>query len=217
MAAFATRKEDHYETQLFEFSPKAFFDEVKGIILERLCEGIDLLEEQLKKVPESILSREELDQGITRLRQQTDSNFNKTIHKLEGLAIDTLLKIPPHILLPSDVEQATQVSIADVALLQTEIDNLHTQLKNEKYMQARYQEELQEISKVLEQQQKLRNSVLSCPQIKCAEDLKQNLLFIQANEGDIKLANDKAKEVFSSISQIRIPGPTELLSKGIIE
>ncbi|XP_068208633.1 protein MIS12 homolog [Palaemon carinicauda] len=216
MASNNSANNEEYETQLFEFSPSAFFEAVKGIVIERLCEGIDQLEEQLVKVPESILPKEEVAQGITSLRQHTDSNATKTIQKLENIVLGTLMKIPPHILLPSDMEQVAQVSAADITLLQAEIDSLHIRLKNEKYMQARYEEELQEIHEVLEQQKKLKDTILSRPQIKSAEDIKEKLLFIQANEADIKLASSKAKEAFRNTSLKCIPGPADLFSKNLI-
>lgn len=40
------------------------------------------------------------------------------------------MKVPPHILLPTDVEQAAQSSAIEVNLLSTEIETLQVQLKN---------------------------------------------------------------------------------------
>ncbi|XP_045592499.1 protein MIS12 homolog [Procambarus clarkii] len=177
MASSSDILEEQYEAQIFGFSPSMFLEGVKGLILDRLCEAVDQLKGQLSKVPEEILPPDEVEQGINTLRHQTDKNFTKTFQKFELHVLDSVMKVPQHILLPTDVEQVSQYSDTDIKTLKTEIEELQVQCKNEKYMQAKLKEELQDISLVLREQKMFLDNTINGPKMTRIEEAKEKLLY----------------------------------------
>lgn len=197
--------DEQYETQFFGFSPSSFLDGVKGLVLDRLSEATEQLEGHLSQIPEEIISKEEVSRGIGLLRQQTDSNYTKTMQKLEAHILENVMKIPAHVLLPSDVEQQSQASASDITLLHTEMEKLRTQLKNEKLMQAKLKDELQDIEQVLEEQQKMKTEVFNESWMTQLEEAKEKLLFVHENDEETLAV---AAAIQKKASDLRISGNT---------
>lgn len=197
--------DEQYETQFFGFSPSSFLDGVKGLILDRLSEATEQLEGHLAQIPEEIISKEEVSRGIGLLRQQTDSNYTKTMQKLEAHILGNVMKIPSHVLLPSDVEQQSQVSAADITLLHAEMEKLRIQLKNEKLMQAKLKDELQDIEQVLEEQQKMKTEVFNEGWMAQLEEAKEKLLFVQGNDEETLAV---AAAIQKKAAELQISGST---------
>ncbi|ROT81659.1 protein MIS12 homolog [Penaeus vannamei] len=197
--------DEQYETQFFGFSPSSFLDGVKGLVLDRLSEATEQLEGHLSQIPEEIISKEEVSRGIGLLRQQTDSNYTKTMQKLEAHILENVMKIPAHVLLPSDVEQQSQASASDITLLHTEMEKLRTQLKNEKLMQAKLKDELQDIEQVLEEQQKMKTEVFNESWMTQLEEAKEKLLFVHENDEETLAV---AAAIQKKAADLRISGNT---------
>ncbi|KAK7073038.1 hypothetical protein SK128_025006 [Halocaridina rubra] len=191
---------EEYETNFFGFPPSIFFAEVKAIISDRLCEGLDLVEKKLQEIPDDVLPQAEVKQGVDTLRDCTESNFSKTCQKLESYVLGNVMKIPPHVLLPSDVDQAVQVPISGILSLQTEIDTLHLQIKYERRLQAKCKEELEDIQGVLQQQQMLLDDELSARKISNLQIQKENHKFFQENAEEIKVVSGKIQEAMKDPS-----------------
>ncbi|XP_047476793.1 protein MIS12 homolog [Penaeus chinensis] len=210
--------DEQYETQFFGFSPSSFLDGVKGLILDRLSEATEQLEGHLTQIPEEIISKEEVSRGIDLLRQQTDSNYTKTMQKLEAHILGNVMKIPSHVLLPSDIEQQSQVSASDITLLYTEMEKLRTQLKNEKLMQAKLEDELQDIEQVLEEQQKMKTEVFNEGWMTQLEEAKEKLLFVQGNDEETLAV---AAAIQKKKAELKISGNTpsavQILTKDILK
>ncbi|XP_063610846.1 protein MIS12 homolog [Penaeus indicus] len=210
--------DEQYETQFFGFSPSSFLDGVKGLILDRLSEATEQLEGHLTQIPEEIISKEEVSKGIGLLHQQTDSNYTKTMQKLEAHILGNVMKIPSHVLLPSDIEQQSQVSASDITLLYTEMEKLRTQLKNEKLMQAKLKDELQDIEQVLEEQQKMKAEVFNEGWMTQLEEAKEKLLFVQGNDEETLAV---AAAIQKKAAELQISGNTpsavQILTKDILK
>ncbi|XP_042871824.1 protein MIS12 homolog [Penaeus japonicus] len=197
--------DEQYETQFFGFSPSSFLDGVKGLILDRLSEATEQLEGHLSQIPEEIISKEEVSRGIDHLRQQTDGNYNKVMQKLEAHILGNVMKIPANMLLPSDIEQQSQVSASDITLLHTEMEKLRTQLKNEKLMQAKLKDELQDIQQVLEEQQKMKAEVFNDGWRTQLEEAKEKLLFVQGNDEETMAI---ASTIQKKAAELQVKGST---------
>nr|XP_053629511.1 uncharacterized protein LOC128686577 isoform X2 [Cherax quadricarinatus] len=92
----------------------------------RLSSMASLLPCSLKEFPEEILPSE----GVNILRQHTDNTFTKTFQKFESHVLESVMKVPPHIILPTDIEQATPSSVSNINNIKADIEKLKVQLKN---------------------------------------------------------------------------------------
>ncbi|KAG7169025.1 protein MIS12 homolog [Homarus americanus] len=217
MASRSDMRNEQYEAQFFEFSPSSFLEGVKGIILDRLCEAVDHLESHLSKVQGEGLPHEEVQQGINLLRQQTDTNFTKTFQKFESHILESIMNVPPHILLPTDMEQATQPSTSEIIKVNTEIEKLHMELKNEKYLHAKLEEELQDIDLVLGEQQKVLNDTLSESRMANFEEAKEKLVLIQGIESETHSAGARVQEVTKLLKMEGANSPLQILETDVFK
>lgn len=217
MASSSEVPDEQYETQFFGFSPSIFVAGVKELIFDRLFETMNQLENHLSQVPQDILPPDEMEQGIRMLREQTDKNFAKTFQKFESHVLQNVMKVPSHVLLPTDVEQTTQSSAIELNVLNTDIETLQVQLKNEKYMQARIKEELQDIDSVLKEQQKVLNGTLSDSQMSTIEEAKEKLFFIQGNAAETQEASAQLFDVSKHLNVEGILTPPQILATKIFK
>ncbi|XP_069945162.1 protein MIS12 homolog isoform X2 [Cherax quadricarinatus] len=178
----------------------------------RLSSMASLLPCSLKEFPEEILPSE----GVNILRQHTDNTFTKTFQKFESHVLESVMKVPPHIILPTDIEQATPSSVSNINNIKADIEKLKVQLKNEKYMQAKFNEELQDISLVLKQQQKVLSDTLNGPRISNIEEAKEKLIFIKNAEPEIQITAEKVERV-KELLKVDVQSSAEILQMEILK
>ncbi|KAK3857807.1 hypothetical protein Pcinc_035964 [Petrolisthes cinctipes] len=201
---------EEYEAQFLGFTPSMFLDGVERIIADRLSEALDQLEQHMSKVPVAVLPPNESHNGINTLRMEVDKHFTKTIQKFKVNARKTLM-VPPPILHPADKEQANPASAVDITILETEIEKLQLQLKNEKFMQAKYKEELQEAEVVLHEQKEVLEGILAPHVVTNMEVAREKLLFIQTNQNEVEAAIERVK-----LATVHLPSHSDFTPDQII-
>lgn len=175
---------EEYEMQFFRFLPSSVMEGIVRLIEDRMSDAMDEVEENLSKVPDSLLSYQELQSGMTRLRSSTTRQTSKILTKLQQHMMGEVLKLPSYLLLPPDLEQSQPASLKDLEHLESELDDLHKQLSNELFFQAALKVELQEGRQVLKQQDQVLQEVLTAEAAHACESMDDNLRFLRANTAE---------------------------------
>ncbi|KAK8391881.1 hypothetical protein O3P69_017479 [Scylla paramamosain] len=192
--------DDQYEVQFLGFSPSLFVEGVEQVIVQRLDEALSQLEEQFSKLDPEVLSEDERQRGMTKLRAETDRNLARCSSKLKTTLLDAL-RVPAHLLHPADLEQANPATHEEVEALGQELEALRQELLNERYMKKRCQAQLKNIEKALEEQQKVLDGPLSPAAMTKVKEAKERMCLIRDNQEDLVSATLQAWEATKDLPE----------------
>ncbi|XP_045126773.1 uncharacterized protein LOC123513589 [Portunus trituberculatus] len=194
--------DEQYEVQFLGFSPSLFVEGVEQVIVHRLDEALNQLEEQFSKLDPEVLPEDERQRGMTKLRAETDRTL-AVLQQAEGVYLNSFigvttlldaLRVPAHLLHPADLEQANPATAEEVEALNQELEALRQELLNERYMKKRCQAQLKNIEKALEEQRKVLDGPLNPAAMTKVEEAKERLCLIRDNQEDLVTATLQARE-----------------------
>ncbi|CAL4125312.1 unnamed protein product, partial [Meganyctiphanes norvegica] len=193
--------EEEYETQFFGFAPSEFHETVQANIARVLGHNQTNFEIHPSRISPSW--QKGIYCGLSIIRQKSKEVFVTIffIYVFQKHILGVIMKLPDSFLLPSDADHETKATQQDINILNTEIEGLRMQLKNEKFMQGKLKAELKEIDKVTAEQENMSSGTVGSDAMIEIDDAKEKLVFLGSNVRKLVWAVKKVEQVTEKIQQ----------------
>lgn len=140
---------EEYETQYFGFTPKSFMNGVYNALAEYIKEGLTAFTEHIEQQYPEEMTPDDLKKAEENLMKYILRKLNRSFDILEQYLITNVLKIPDHIVLPSDkIQMEHQYTIEDEQQVDMEIQQLKDQILSIRYANGVLRQDMLQIDKV---------------------------------------------------------------------